>query len=199
MATPARTFIGGADYPDIHTWPQVMWDYFASDTVSENVQPNTPYYRVLFAPAFHPEYCVTVVDFGRSAHVSLLTYRTNLWYWNCYELQRANGRWRQSPRDAPKRWEEATVRGGGRLRRFRERVPATIPLFPDRMKLVGCDGMHVYCRLRKPGGEPQESETWQASEPATHELAVAAHRLAVSVLKQPESKKALAVVKNYRH
>jgi hypothetical protein len=198
MKTPVRTIIGGVDTPDIDTWPQVLWDYFSPDW-SDKMATSTAYYRVLFAPSFHPECCVTVIDLDGAAEVSLLTYRANLWYWGCYERQRANGKWLPSdpPPPAPQRWKEAALLEGERVQRFQVALPAAIPLLPAKMNSVGCDGMTVYCRFKKQGGEPRESRTWGASEPGTHGLAVAVHRLASEVLKDAESRKALEAVKSY--
>lgn len=197
--TSVRTIIGGVDTPDIDTWPQVLWDQFASEALSEKMRFSVAYYRVLFAPSFHPECCVTVIDFGGAAEVSLRTYRTNLWYWGCYERQRANGKWMPSdpPPPAPQRWEEFAVPDSRRLRRFREELPVAIPLLPEKMNCIGCDGMTVYCRFRKQGDEPQESRTWGASEPGTYGLAVAGHRLASAVLHDAESMTVLKGLKSY--
>ncbi len=191
----------GVDTPDIDTWPGALWACFDSEAVLAKTRSGTAYYRVLFAPSFHPECCVTVLDLGDTAELSLLTFRTNLWYWACYERQRANGKWlpAEPPPRAPRRWQETAVLDEGRLRRFREQLPATIPLLPEKVNCLGCDGMMVYCRFQKPGGQPQDSRTWGPSEPGTHGLAVAVHRVASEVLTQHESKAALAAVKAYQH
>lgn len=202
MKTPVRMIIGGVDTPDIGAWPEVLWGYFASGSLLEKMRSGTAtYHRVLFAPSFHPECCLTVVDFDGTAELSLLTYRTNPWYWECSERQRANGKWLPSepPPPAPQRWEELAVLDSSRVGQFREELPVAIPLLPEKMNCVGCDGMTVYSRFRRQGREPQESRTWGASEPATHELAVAVHRLASAVLKDTESKKVLKGVREYQH
>jgi hypothetical protein len=198
--TPVRTIMGGVDTPDVAAWPESLWNYFASESLADKMQSGTAdYYRALFAPSFHPECCVTVVDLDETAEVSLLTYRTNLWYWESYQRQEANGKWLPSdrPPPAPQRWEESAVLESVRVDRFRKRLPAAIPLLPEKMNCVGCDGITVYCRFRRQGGELQESRTWGASEPATHKLGMAVHRLASDVLSHPQSKEVLGSVKSY--
>ena len=190
-----RTTIGGVDTPDYATWGREVAARFGMD---EPLPPSGgACFRVLFQPSFHPECMITVVEDAEGAEVSLATYGTNLWYWECHRLQTDSGKRSASdPSPAPPlRREESGRADADAAARFRAERPAAFP--PPTSTFLGADGMRMSCAYRLDDGTTGRAETWQDHDPAAYRLAAAVLRLAMRTLRQPESTEVLAAIAEY--
>jgi len=191
--------VAGEDTPDPETWNQFLWDKcdFWPSWVATELSGLVC--QVLYVPSFHPEFSVALNE--NAAELALVSFKTNLWYWNCYERQKANGKWRvdDRPPAPPERWTEVGSVNADQLASFRRRLPTRLPVLADKMEHIGCDGIMVYCQVRYPNGAAQFSKSWGASEPGAYGMALAVYESALQVLSEQESRQVLENMKYYIH
>ena len=100
--------------------------------------------RVLFAPSFHAEVCITASD-RSSPHVVLVTTQASRWLWDIYERDSRDGAWPpQKPAPMrPERWKERADVAAERWQAFWAELASTDPLALTDTDAHGLDGMTV--------------------------------------------------------
>lgn len=157
------------------------------------------FYRVLYEPAFHPEFCITLhANPDRtSVTLQLATAQTNLWYWEIYQRNVANGQWPAEDRvpRRPEFWSESAVVNAGILRPYLDSLSDFPNPTPTRSLMD--DGMGVECEIKHPGRTIVTCDANGLDDPSTYEFCWNLAELASRVLVADQSKAVLSPLLDY--